>query len=198
MVRQAVVATLACAFLALAAPSAQAQDQILGWPLDDVSGATTPDSSGNDLYGTISGTGGAEPDGRFGGAFNTRTSPNFTTIKRPGNSALEPQQFTIVAWVRAQPSQTTNERGLITYVTNSCSAQIWGFRNRESDLRFSVRGGGESSIDDAEVYDGNWHMIAATVDGRRHTAYFDGAPVRTLNQPAPGALDYSNSEAKWI
>ena len=178
---------------AFAAGPVQAQEPLLHWPLDDVSGATTPDVSGNEFPGTLTRPDGGKSDGRFGGAFNTRTSPTNAQIRLNGQSALQPQQFTIVAWIRAQPSEFTNERGVIDYVNNSCSGpSIWGFRNQEADLRFKVNGGGDSLIDDRDVYDGRWHMIAATVDGRRHTAYLDGAPVRTLNQPAPGALDYGS------
>jgi hypothetical protein len=175
---------------AIAAAPAQAQTPQLHWPLDDVGGATTPDISGNGFNGPLTRTDGAKPDGRFDGAFNTRTSPTNAQIRLPGSAALQPQQFTVVAWVRAQPSAFANERGVIDYVTDSCSATIWAFRNQETDLRFRVNGGGVSVIDNEDVYDGRWHMIAATVDGRRHTAYLDGAPIRTTNQPAPGALDY--------
>lgn len=85
---------LACAAAAAANPPG-----LVGrYDLDGLTGASTPDSSGNGLNLVRVGAPAAIPDGRFGGAFRFGGSTDAFVGDLP---PLRPPTVTVAAWVRA-------------------------------------------------------------------------------------------------
>lgn len=113
MRRWRTAARLGCLALVLAATltqAAQAADPglVAQWHLDQVTGATTPDSSGNGLTGVdVAGT---PTPGRFGGALSLAGAPNGF---RAAGGQLEPQRLTVMAWVRAAPATNGSYRQIV-------------------------------------------------------------------------------------
>jgi PKD repeat protein len=111
-------------------------------------------------------------------------------IEIENNLLLEPQQFTISAWIKAE-----NESGVIVSLTNFSPV----FNNcgyilaiKYGNMRgFSNIGTGNwaMNIDDAIVSLNEWHNLIFSYDGQSLNLYFDGGKVSS--EVIPHTVNYS-------
>lgn len=78
------------------------------YPLNETSGTTVRDCSGNGLNGTVlTQHAGMWTAGRFGGGFNTTASAGCIDLGKPASLLLEGSSFTVAAWANAQAFGTS-------------------------------------------------------------------------------------------
>src|SRR4051794_5930330 len=182
-------ALLLCVALLLAglvvAGVADAADLGGEWHLDDlVNGQTTPDSSGNGNDLTLTSGSAAVTTGRFGNAFNFGNHGQLSPGPAP---SLEPQQLTVMAWVRGNASPgasylVSKGSDVPPTLSNVCLASYALFSDVNGKLSFYVWAGGvaqfaPSPTETQDLWDGNWHAVAGTYDGSTVRFYVDGSEV---------------------
>ncbi|HUC01477.1 MAG TPA: LamG-like jellyroll fold domain-containing protein [Candidatus Paceibacterota bacterium] len=149
------------------------------WPMNEGSGSSTIDASGNGNTGTWTGTpigsngtyytGGKV--GSYAGDFDGSTNYVTTTSNLPTLTT-----FTLAAWVDLSSSPG---RGFVLWVSPA-DIEIDG-----GNLNFNKTGtGGVALSTTAGVTVGAWHFVAATWNGSSPYLYIDGANV------TPGSFSY--------
>ncbi len=180
-------------FALLTAPQAGAASGLAGsWPLDEGSGSVVHDLSGHGTNGTISG--GVQWTPGFSG---TALSFDGTTgrVHVPDGASLEPTtQVTVTAWLRA-----SKPVGQFAYIVakgaQRCNAASYGLYtgpNRGLSFYVSQEGGDtftRSPDAGSRVWDGSWHFVVGTYDGRAVRLYVDGIQVGS-GAPLAGNVDY--------
>ena len=171
-----VVATAGASPAVAADPGLRAQ-----WHMDGLigGGALVDDSSGlaNLLFASpivtpISG-------GRFGGALSFAGGG---TLSRPATAALEPQNITLMAWVRASGSPGV-ARYLVTKGQDSaCTGSSYALEtDYGGGLVFYIWDGSGLVVKSPDagtgIWDGAWHAVAGTFDGSYVRLYVDGVKV---------------------
>ena len=153
------------------------------WRLDETSGTTVVDATGNGHTGTLTG-GGAFGAGRIMGALNLAGTNGYVAVA----SFPPPSSLTLMAWVN--PVDNT---GMDSIILNK--------NNNEYDFRISATGalsgsfGGTALVAPtvnlyANGMAGTWRHAAYVFDGvaQTHTLYLDGAPVASApNTASPQA-----------
>jgi hypothetical protein len=198
--RLLVAGVLAAAFAAPATASAGVFDSLTGWwPMYEGSGQTVHDLSGKGNHGQLGATAGADasdPTWIRGWLFGSglRFDGN-DFVRIPDAPALDSQQLTVSAWVRATASPGTY-RYIIGKGADNCSTSSYGlFTSYNGGLRFYItdtggvaRGSGLAFPE--AVWNGKWHHVAGTWDGNTANLYVDG---KLIVDP-PGAsqpIDYN-------
>jgi hypothetical protein len=152
------------------------------WRLDEISGTTAADASGNGRTGTYQagttrGVAGATSDGdaavSFNGASNSRVTGN--------NLTTNPQSFSIEAWFKTK----TNTGGKLIGFGNSQTGTSSSYdrhiyMTNAGRLVFGVYLNGTHVITSSNSYnDGNWHHVVARLSPDGMAMYVDGASVGT-------------------
>lgn len=175
------------------APQAGAAVGLAGsWPLDEGSGSVVHDFSGHGNNGTISGAAQWTP-----GFSGTALSFDGATarVRVPDGASLEPTtQVTVTAWLRA-----SKPVGQFAYIVakgaQRCDAASYGLYtgpNRGLSFYVSQEGGDtftRSPDAGSRVWDGRWHFVVGTYDGRSVRLYVDGVQVGS-GAPLSGNIDY--------
>jgi hypothetical protein len=111
---------------------------------------------------------------------------------------LEPQRVSIEAWVRRQGTP-----GVYAYVVSkgarACDASSYGlYTGAGGGLAFYIADGGAYTVSPAappaRVWDGAWHHVVGTFDGRSVRFYIDGGQVAE-GSPTDGAIVYGFQSA---
>jgi Concanavalin A-like lectin/glucanases superfamily len=177
----------------LTAPQAGAAVGLAGsWPLDEGSGSVVHDFSGHGNNGTISG--GAQWTPGFSGTA-LRFDGTTGRVRVPDGASLEPTtQVTVTAWLKA-----SKPVGQFAYIVakgaQRCDAASYGLYtgpNRGLSFYVSQEGGDtftRSPDAGSRVWDGRWHFVVGTYDGRSVRLYVDGVQVGSGAQLA-GNIDY--------
>jgi hypothetical protein len=158
------------------------------WKMDEGSGLTTNDDSGNGNTGVLLGS----PqwvDGLHGKALDFDGVDNYVSI--PDSSSLRVQSFSLIAWVymTERPYQQGSRHSAII---NKLHFQIGGFGNKGYKLQFesptstddnlvvSIGDGSNqillveyNSINDLTL--NQWHQVAGTWNGSIASIYIDGS-----------------------
>jgi serine/threonine protein kinase len=161
--------------------------RMLGWwRLDERSGSTAADASGNGNDGTVTGSPQWQPSaGRIGGALLLRNG----SVQIGRESLFDvTEAVTISAWTRID----ILDKWWQSLVTKGDTA--WRLhRSGDADcLEFtcngpqSSSGGAASAKGNRAIADGRWHHIVATYDGSRIALYCDGQ--LDASSPAWGRL----------
>ena len=159
-------------------------DSLTGWwKLDESSGSTAYDSSGNGNNGTVNGSVVWQDDGGvIDGALDFDGNGDWVSISNPGDYSTE-TDFTWSAWVRLLDGQVVTDGGVI--IANCPGTGNYGngakclYVAADGKLEFNVYGVGTLSPG-ALVNDGLWHHVGLTVEfetsGSNDTAklYIDG------------------------
>lgn len=183
-----VALTVGCAGTAAAATGPAAH-----WRLDEGSGTTAADSSGNANHGVLA-AGASWVTGHFGTALTFDAAAGSLLV--PRSASLEPPAVTAMAWVKAagSPGQF---RYIIAKGATGCIAAAFGlYTGPSGGLRFYV------SSDDAldytlspdagsAIWDGAWHHAAGTFDGTSVRLYVDGSEVGA-GTPRTAPIDYAS------
>jgi Concanavalin A-like lectin/glucanases superfamily/FG-GAP repeat/Malectin domain len=116
----------------------------------------------------------AQPGPGYALRFNDTTS----YVSVPHTSGLNAFPLTVMAWVKT--SQTTGQQGLVNkYLVNSFNG--WNLFLRDGRVRawYFVNNtrfvwDGSNGLDGGSVADGQWHLVAFTVDASGGKLYVDG------------------------
>jgi hypothetical protein len=199
-VRMLAVGALAVGLAAPATASAGVLDSVAGWwPMYEGSGQTIHDLSGKGNNGTLGSTPGVDANDPswikgflFGSALRF-DGGDFVRI--PDSPALEPQNITVSAWIRASGSPGTN-RYIISKGASNCDAASYGlYTTYSGGLRFYMydttgheRYSGLANQDN--VYNGKWHHVAGTWDGTTAKLFVDGKLIPGSTDTG-GVIDYN-------
>jgi hypothetical protein len=144
------------------------------WKLDDGSGTTAADASGNDLDGTLVGNT-SWVDGIVAGALAFDGDGDYVDLGK--DPALDiTNQITVSAWIKVDAF----DRQWQTIIAKGDSAWRLQRDRNNNTLEFAcnslvvpgTRWGKVSGI--ADVNDGRWHHVAGTYDGSQICLYVDG------------------------
>ena len=187
---------------AISSSTAAAQTGVLGqWRFDEGAGQVAVDDGPhglNGVLGTTDGLDAADPAriaGASGGALHFEGG---MFVRLPDSAALAPRTFTIEATVRAAGSPGA-WRYLISRGGTKCIAGSYG-------LYTGVAGGVALYVFDGtryvvsatarpeDVWNGAWHDVAASFDGRALRLFVDG---RAVGEPmeAPLQIDYATTSS---
>jgi hypothetical protein len=202
MSRGHLAAALAAFTIALALPAAARADSfpLVGWwPLNEGAGQTVRDWSGHGNNGYLGTTPAADANdpswvkGVFlGSALRFDGLDDNVTI--PASTDLQPQRLTVAAWVRGDGSPGAY-RYFISQGDNGCTSSSWGlYTGAAGGLQFYITDTPDhyilSPAAPMSYWDGNWHNVAGTFDGKLLRLYVDGKQIGT-GTLAPVAIDYS-------
>jgi hypothetical protein len=188
------VAALTVALLAIAASPARANhSEVAGqWHLDEVTQTgTTPDSSG---HGSDANAGavGLVP-GKFGNAFEFNGS---SVVRAPTNAALERQALTLLVWVKRSGSPGNN-RYIVSKGGDGCNAASFALHTDSSGSpQFYIWDGTSAATSNeapaSDVWDNNWHALAASYNGSTLRMYLDGNEIGS-GTPANLTIKYATA-----
>jgi hypothetical protein len=169
--------------LAVASPAGAAT--LVGeWPLDEGAGQIAHDSSpfGVDArLGIADGADGADPVWVPGVAGSGLRFDGGDALVLRDSTVLEPANVTIEAWVRRQGTP-----GAYAYVVSKgslgCNFSSYGlYTGAGRGIAFYVSDGRGYVVSPAaapaQVWDGGWHHVAGTFDGKTVRLYLDGSQV---------------------
>ncbi|NCC23336.1 MAG: DUF1566 domain-containing protein [Alphaproteobacteria bacterium] len=163
-------------WIAMGSPTGQLNDGLVGhWKLDETSGTTATDSSGNGNDGTMQGGLSADNDavtGVVGGALDLDGAGQYISAGDPVDGSLDPTgDATFAYWAYFNPGET---RAAII-----CKNESYCIRHRDTTIWFSLW---PTTIETAAIthnmmYD-SWHHYALTFDGTTgdFVFYIDGQP----------------------
>jgi hypothetical protein len=181
--------------LAATIPSSASAATNLGafWHLDESSGTTAVDTSGNANNGAISGA--TRVAGRFGRALYFDGNDSVLIPQPATQASLKPATVTVEGWVRG-----TSTPGLYKHIVslgaNSCDVASYGlYTGSGGGAAFYVSNGTSAQFAvspaaaPASIWDGAWHHIAGTYDGAAVRLFVDGTEVGS-GTPATLAIGY--------
>lgn len=167
--------------------------------MNEGSGQVVHDYSGhanNGFLGTTPDADAADPQwipGVFAGSALRFDGGDVVTI--PDSSSLEPQSLTVSVWVRGAP-----DNRFAKYIVSKGGVNC----DRGSYALYTGAGGGvafhvadattyyRTAEAPASIWDGNWHNVAGTYDGRNVRLYVDGQLIGSPTPvPAGTKIDYS-------
>jgi hypothetical protein len=183
------LAALLAALAAMTPASASAATNLGAyWHLDEGSGTTAVDTSGNANHGTINGAP-ARVSGRFGRALHFDGQDDNVFIAR--SASLEPQSITVEGWVRGTSTPGAYKH-IISYGASECFTASYAlFSGSGGGIAFAVSQSSTSSVvspqaPQSSIWDGAWHHVAGTYDGTVARLFVDGAEVGSgASAPAP-------------
>ena len=191
----------AVAAACLIAPSASiASGPLAGWwPMNEGSGQTVYDWSGNDNHGTLGSTPGVDANdpawtnGMSGaGRALAFDGEDFVTI--PASRSLEPRRLTVSTWLKRDTTP-----GLFKYIVakggQACDSASYGmYTGSQGGLAFYVFDGTNYFVSPEapeSVWNGKWRNAAGTFDGSKVRLYVDGRQVGSGTPvPAGTAIAY--------
>ncbi|WP_414838204.1 LamG domain-containing protein [Candidatus Nanosalina sp. VS9-1] len=155
------------------------------WPLNENSGTTAYDHSGNENHGTVNGDVSPGSPGILNGySYSFDGSGDY--VNASDRSYLRPQRFTVTAWFKTSgitgwsaiygKEYWNNNEGWVIYM----GAQGNGY------IHFN--GPQFSTLSTSQQYDdGNWHHLTVTYDNSTAKIYIDGS------QKTEGNRSFNNS-----
>jgi hypothetical protein len=196
-----VVATTACTLGLSSADGAWANGSLSArWRLNEGTGQTVRDTSGNHndgMLGSAPGADAADPTwvAVSGGRRPRRSALRFNGVNYvtvPDSTTLEPARLAVGAVVRASASP-----GPFRYVVSKgalqCVTASYGlYTGTGGGIVFYVSNGVSVSLSPdagAQIWDGGWHRVRGTFDGGVVRLYVDGRQVGT-GTPSDVVLAY--------
>ena len=161
------------------------------WQLNELSGTTAADSSGNAADGVYSGGYTQGRPGPFAGTYATRFDGSTGIAYSSGSAATVPATTTITAWFRS----TAAAGGIIAGFSNTTTAAgttggpLIGLDSSGKAYAYVFASTNKFVTSIPEYNNGFWHHIAGVIDntGNTMTLYVDGAsagtPVTSLGTP---------------
>ena len=163
------------------------------YAMNEGTGITLADSSGNGHTGTLTTTGSVLPIWVTGVSLTYDSGlvfdgSNYVTVSH--DSALNPSTGTVEAWVKLDSSNYGSDREIAATRGNPFSGG-WELQTDPSGnvgFGFTGTNGWQDNAYSSGInaYDGQWHHIAAVIDGVSTYVYFDGQQVGS--QSGSGSL----------
>ena len=156
------------------------------WKLDDASGTSATDSSGNANTGTLT-NGPTWTTGQIGGATNFDGTDDYVVASH--NAVLNAYPITVSGWIQTSTVDGGSaSRGIIgKYRSGSADGYLiylyqggvraWYFRDPSNNVYTGTSGLG---MDGGFVSDGNWHNVTLTIDATGGKFYVDGVKKASL------------------
>ena len=175
---------LACLALVLSLVSNASADLVAHWRLDETSGTTASDSSGNGLNGTL----GGDPQwvaGKIGGALEF-DGDDYVDLGAPAVFDFGTEDFTITAWIK----MTATQRGSIFAIGGDDGGGIrytlaMGEGNdNKLTLTMDNDVSKNQAMGDTVINDGVWHHVVGMIKGDVSLVYVDGVEDGTIDLPA--------------
>ena len=150
------------------------------WKLDEQSGTTVSDSSGNAQDGQVVGGAAWTESGKSGGAIVLDGYDDYLKAATPGGSLLSYNGeggLTLSTWLYIDPAQTTNVV-LLTRAGYPYWLQLTADHKIEFRLNYFTQGQNRAITSPQALSTGVWHQVAATVDESKHMVlYIDGVEM---------------------
>ncbi len=161
------------------------------WKLDEDSGTTAADSSGNNCAGTLMGEPQWQPSGGKAGGALQFDGNDYIEIANEANFDLT-AQITVMAWIKV----STFDKSFQSIVTKGDSAWRLQRDGQEDNLEFACTGVLTDNVvgkvsGKVNVNDGSWHHAAGIYDGIKLYLYVDG---KVDNSGAASGLISNNDE----
>jgi|GEM_PF-1975065 len=142
------------------------------WKLDETTGATATDSSGNGNHGTLvnSPVRATGASCKFGGCLQFTSGSRRVDI--PYSASINTTTgFTVAFWYRA----TTNSGSIAAKPFGTGTLNTWQLEFAGSGLSFTSSGGSSQNFDSiAAPATGAWHFVVATWSGTSKKLYLNG------------------------
>jgi Concanavalin A-like lectin/glucanases superfamily len=127
-------------------------------------------------------------------------------VRIPDSSDLESQNLTVSAWVRGDTSPGQSKYVIAKGTSGDCIAASYGLYtgNNRGMVFYVYDGTGEGqgfhlspAADETAVWDGRWHHVAGTYDGRTVRLFIDGNQIGTgTPSTAPVYYDLPNGDTQ--
>jgi hypothetical protein len=160
------------------------------WKLDETSGVTAADSSGNLNTGTLTNGPAWSTAGRIGGSLNFDGKNDYVNV--PNSAGLNPtSQITICFWLKAPSSSYYGM--MVSKDYNAQFGVMWSVTSGR--IRFDLRPWFSNSsqfVSNGELSYNQWHHVACTFDGQNAKIYLDGM-LDKVSPTVSGAISTSTS-----
>jgi hypothetical protein len=187
----------ACGLLVITAPAANAADALVAqWRFDEPSGQVALDDGPYGLAGQLGTLGTQDPADPVRLAGGALRFDGASIVKLPASPALALQHMTIEAVVRAPQSPGTY-RYVISRGAQGCYSGAWGlYTGAAGGIALYVFDGSRYYVSSiarpADVWNGAWHRVTGTYDGRWLRLFVDGRQIGD-DFAAPPRIDYSTT-----
>jgi hypothetical protein len=169
-------------FLILSVAGSASAALVAHWTLDQGSGTTAGDVTGNGNDGTLRG----DPKwavGQIGGALELDGNGDYVEC---GNSGILniTEQVTLAAWVKPDSGFSYPDwSGIIMRGGPNLDTFAFYYNGPNQQLGFKTTGTSVEwmAIAAEGLFDGQWHHVAAVYDGAVKTVYLDGEPIGTMD-----------------
>lgn len=155
------------------------------WRLEETSGTTVADASGNTRTATIVGSPTMGVTGQVNNAFTFATSGQCVRLGAASTAVSGSTAHTVMGWVKRSgtPSAYTHIAG--PWSSTGVSASFRIALNASGQAVFEVKDNTfatAAATGSANLYDGNWHFIVGTISGTSMKLYVDGVIAATATR----------------
>ena len=164
------------------------------WKLDEGSGTTALDSSGNGNDATFQGAPAWADNGKFGKAVRFNGTSDYLAAPDSDSLDIKGDQLSIAAWINRDVSGGT--RHVVRKVGDSGTGAIYMIRIQSETVRAILNtGGADVTVQGAAAPAVNqWVHLALVYDGTEARIYLDGKLDGTMS--LSGAITESNNELR--
>ncbi len=163
---------------------------IAEWKLDENTGTSAKDTSGNASTGTLTG-GPTWIAGKFGSAVNFDGNNDYVLVS--DNAVLSPGtgDYSISARIKTSTNFATTASVVSNYGSDSMSAAALSITSAElpSCTLRDQSGFGASATGTSVINDSKWHSISCVLSGANLYIYVDGVRVNTSDASSIGNID---------
>jgi len=177
--------------------TAQCDAPVLELAMDEMTGTTVYDTSGNGNNGTISGAS-WDPIGKHGSALDFDGVNDIVNIPTTNDvfdfGSYDTAKFTVSTWVKTDTSSCTLGDGSDVYVSRYSGSTIFLIRCRtDNKASFYVRDSNNNSADTGDgitsLNDNEWHFLTGVYDNSEVRIYVDGVLENSNTDTLTGNFD---------